>query len=528
MWGLIIAAAWIVAEYVYHQARTPDAPAWSPDVAIPLTTVDSPVPLLYGRVRVTAPILTYASPVYARQVNSDNDFFGYDYYLDMMFVVGIPFEGGANQIFGVYIGDKVVPEQASFNSIHPELSGLFLKDLTGNGNFEDGDGTGARITLNLPPTGSPADQGCVEFLNGNVAQQLVDPTSGTPSTQAGRYMTAGTGVLLTPSDDELWNYGLGNVTANHVPGYRGYLSAFLWSTIGAAHWTVGINPQVNAYSFEVGSYPPSVDRVGIDCNPVDVIRDLLTGSFGKLGIETSLVDNASFAAARATLKAEGHGFSRCFDMDATVEDMLAEICKQIDAVMYEEPRTGAIHIKLIRPDYDTENLQIINPDNCSELQNFAAGGWSDIANRVVLTFNDRVSDYKPNQAIAFSQANAVGQDGQVNELAITMPGITTQALANVVAARLLAAASRPSMKCRALVNRSFMRARLGDVYKLNWPEAGISNIVFRVAAVTLGALENGAVTLDLVQDYFYTHRNRPPEAIIDEIGGVHTIGDEIP
>lgn len=512
--GLIIAAGFLVGEYIYHWLTRPPPPPPATEITVPLTEVGTPVPLVYGRIRVEKPILAYISTPPPPQYRSD--FASYEYFIDVFMILGIPIQGGANRIYNVWVGDLLLTQLADLPA------GRFLKDYVGSGNFESGGQiTGATTTGVF--VGDTVDQGWtskgnIEFLNGNSTQKLVDPTTGVPSTAAGLYMTS-TALLgdnaIFGDHDEPWNYGVGHLNPNVIPGYRGFLTAFHWSQRSDhAHWSLGLTPSMPAYSYEVGSYPSvgffGIGPVGVDCNPVTVISDILTGGLGKLGLPLSYIDQASFIGAAVTLANENHGYSRAFDTRMTTADMLQEICLQIDGVLFEDAAAGTIKLKLIRADYDPATLPVISPDNCEELQNFAASGYTDVINRVVLTFTDRISNYKPGTATAFNQANAVGQDGQVNEMQVKCPGITSQVLANTVADRFLAAACRPLMKCRAVVNRSFLRLLPGSAVKLRWPEANISNIVFRVAGHSKGTLENGAIGLDLVQDYFYTHRGYPP------------------
>jgi hypothetical protein len=521
MWPLLISLAIMGGEYVYHRWIDPPPPPPKADtIQIPLTETGSPIPLLYGRCRAASPILAYTS----RVINSESLGATYGnafvYSIDLFFVIGVPFKNGICHIYNFWVGDVRYQQDPEY------LTGKVLGDLVGNGNYEDNGGSG--ITLRTPALNIGSDYpgryslGTLEFLNGNTSQQLVNPNTSTPTTRAGLYMTSTTWLdqravgAFSPTTAEPWNYGVGYTPGGQVPGYRGYLCAFHWSTtqipMERTHWTVGVTPQVPAYSYEIGSYP-AASAFGlinnVDCNPIDVINDLLTDS-RKLGVDPSLIDSNSFTVAGVILANESHGYSRCFTEAINLAEMLAEVLRQIDGALYWDPRVGQMKIKLVRGDYDPVTLPIVTPDNCVELQNFAAGGWTDIVNRVVVKFSDRVSDYKPGTAIALSQANAVGQDGAIREVTVNYPGCCTQALANDLAARDLAALSRPLMKCRALVNRSFLRLFPGDVVKLNWPEANIANIIMRVVGIGRGTLESGVIPVDLVQDYFYVHRGYPP------------------
>ncbi len=156
---------------------------------------------------------------------------------------------------------------------------------------------------------------------------------------------------------------------------------------------------------------------------------------------------------------------------------------------------------------------------------FAAGGSTDVPNKITITFTNRSDGSQSGQAYAINQANALGQDGEVREITIDMPGVCTQVVANQIASRELQARSRPIMKCRAVVNKTMLRVNPGDAIMVTWPEYGISRMVFRVGAVNRGVRDDGKISLELLQDYFYQWRRLPPEASREHVHlGLPTVG----
>lgn len=550
----IIAAGLIIGDFVYH--RWIDPPVYKPDprgIQIPLTDDGTAIPLVYGRVRVRQAIVAWTSdPVF---VAPDDIFIPNGtaggvvsnqtalYFMNMLLGVGIPFYLGNQTLFQMWVGDVAMLMQVHDSTV------TNLSDLQGNGGgfvsgfatAEDGDPT--YVPPFTGPVVGPSCQrlavvcmivtvpgagcstfGAVEFLNGNIFQRLVDDASPyTPRTEAGYYMTVTAGSPLPPV--ECWN---GTLDPSLIPGYRGLMCVFLYGKESPSqtlrHWCIGASPTVPAYSFEVSSYPqtplgPSA-MIGAEANPADVIFDLLTSPIGKLGIDSSRIDVAgTFTAVANTLAAEGMGYSRAFDANATAADMINEILVQIDGTIYEDPVDGLIKLKLVRADYDPLAAPAITTDNCIELQSFALGGWTDIPNKVRIVYPDRQDDYRDGSATGHSLANAAAQDGETREVVLRMPGVTTQNLAAQIADRELDARSKPLMKVRAIVDRTFYTTVPGDVVRVYWPEYGIAGVVFRVAAVNRGTLEDGRITLDLIQDFFYVYRLRPPVA-----GGILSFG----
>lgn len=456
------------------------------EVLIPSADDGAPVSLIYGRVRVRNPILAWHSTPTYEVFNITS----VSYAMNMFFVLGIPFDdgNGINRIHGMWAGDF-------------KLGGLSDPGILAGNGSETPAGM-ATPTL----AGSTLGDGQLEFLNGNPAQEVVNGL-GTSTFAAGiKMLASGTGG--------------GGLNFNNVPGYRGYMSAFLFNSLNGG-WYYGESASVPPYSFEAssyrdaGGYPATgaAAMIGSDSNPINVLWDLFKAKFGKLGYDTSLLDLPSWQAAAQTLYSESHGYSRYITNASDADGHIQEILRQIDGVLRENPTTGKIEIKLVRADYDPATIPHITRANCDKLTNFAAGGWTNIINKVRLVYTNRARDYVDDSELVQNQANAVGQNGQVNEQTIQMPGICETTVARNVGTRELAARSRPVIKCRAYVDRSFLRVMQGDAVKVTWSNPDIAGIIFRVANVERGTIKDSMIALDLISDFYYVHRNLPPRPL---------------
>lgn len=512
--GAIIAGEWVYHRYFEDQP----APQSVNQIQIPRVDDGAPYPIVYGTVLVKSPVLAWIDKGMFQQLHeSTTD--SWHYFASMLMVIGIPFNQGNQKLLSMYIGDTKLISGGGYR----------LDQLVGNGS--DYGVRQAIVELGTIPGNSqwPANAfGMVEFLDGNATQLLSQQSSPyTALSYAGLHMNN----VTSPSANLEKLYG--TIDPRDTPGYRGVLSAFLFHNVSTGggytlnHWCLGSTASVSGYGFEIQTLPSSFlgpnQQVSVadgdiyrqfgDVNPIDVIYDILTGTNGKLALPTSRVNLTNFAAAARTLDTEGHGFSRSFEGGQTAGEMIQEILRQIDAVMYEDPLTGLINITLIRNDYTPTSLPKIDPSNCEKLQNFAVGGWTGIPNKVVITYTNRGDQYREASAVAQNQANAAAQDGEIRVVTLNMPGICSQGVALNVASRELTARSRPLMKCSAIVNRTFYAVNPGDCVMLSWPEWGISNVVFRVANVSRGTLEDGRVKLDLIQDYYFVWRAQPPTAV---------------
>lgn len=490
-WQAIAYGSFLVANYVYHRwfAEEPPKPKPAGEIQIPRVDEGATYPLLYGRCRVRSPILAW----HTRYPLAISVTYGFNYRLDMFMLLGIPFKNVAARLHNIWVGDVKLlwASYANGGTADPTIG---IPPYSGT-TFP---GTHGFVALG-PPHNQPGQMGAigglVQFYDGNAAQKHTEPADPwTANTVAGAHM----------------KFVPGN--GNRIPGYRGFLAVFHFAVAspdGANLWGMGDSPQVSPYSYEIASYPSDSDafNVGVEANPAKVLYDLLTGEFGKLKFDSTRIDGISFSAAKQRLQEEGNGYSRAIEDAPDASQIVQEILQQIDGVLYEDPADGKIHIKLIRDDYDPAALIGVTTENCEEIQNLALGGFENVVNKVRLLFTDRSRDYIDGSAVAHNQAVAAGQDGEVRETLIRMPGVCTQALANELAARELAALSRPITKMRAIVDRTFYRVTPGDPVRVTWPEYGFDGRVFRVASVSRGTLASGQIALDLIEDFFYTWRD---------------------
>ncbi len=486
----------LIASQIYHRLteKDPAKPKSANDIQIPKIEDGASLQLIYGRCRVRAPLLAYTSSVLAADhyAVGGGPAIGVFYCMDLFMILGIPFEQTSSRLWNMWSGEL------KFTWFSSPFTGGEIDHSSGSPPYT---GPGASGTLGeyshwilLPPVTdnfTTNTQGDVQFYDGRADQ----------SHTAGIYGRSYLGRSMIDN-------GAG---ASSIPGFRGYLSLIHINRLNVPlgnRWIVGDSPSLSGYSYEVSSYPAdsTAFNVGLEANPARVLLDLLIGTLGKLHLDASRIDYDSFSAAAIRLQEEGNGYSRALEGGGTASDLIAEILEQIDATLYEDPRDSKIRIKLIRDDYDWSALIGVTTENCEELTGFAAGCWDSIITKVRVVFTDRSRDYHPGSATAHNQAKAFSGE-EVRELVIQMPGVCTQALANELAARELAARSRPIAKCRAVVDRTFAGTMPGDPIRVTWPEYGIDGRVFRVAAVNRGTLANGKIALDLIEDFFYVWRN---------------------
>jgi len=296
-----------------------------------------------------------------------------------------------------------------------------------------------------------------------------------------------------------------------IPGYRGRISAFLYNNIGGFYF--GPSGSFPSVEFEASSYHtghPQLStfaRVGSDSNPVNVIYEILTSPF-LMVIPDAVIDVSSFQSAQYTLHTETHGYSRFWAERVEASEMLHDVLRQIDGLLYFDQREQKIKIKLIRPDFQPSELFEINRRNCMKLTAFAMGGRSTV-NNVVVTYRDRSAGYEVKSVRAVDEANTVSS-GRATVEELDYPGCCDGETARRLAARELAARSKPFVRCKAIVKRTALRVQPGDAVKLVFTNPDV-NAIFRVVDVDRCSQDDGAIVLDLVLDTSYVWRGQNPQ-----------------
>ena len=487
MWFQIAAGLLMFGEFVYYGTR--DAPHPPPaQFSLPKTDEGSAIPIVYGTCRVRSAPLAWAGNWDPEPTGGVNV-----YSLNMLWVVGAPFTNGTMALASIYVNNFkliLLPFTPPVGVIPGPFTGQSTFTTSNGFNLFGGPGLGGGIV------------GTVEFWDGRSTQTISNGLHGGPGSHASTIQAYVSGDIPTSPPAP---FVLGSVDPTLIPGYRNLALCFL------SAWEIGETAQMVPYSFEVtslssGSAADMGRSLPNDADPAAVLYDLLTGVWGRLALGTDKLNIGSFQTASLTLYGEGHGYSRAIETtdDATI--VIGDVLRQINGIIFQEPTTGQLTLKLIRNDYDVNILPTVNPDNARPDGSgwYQVSGWSETLNQIRVIYTNRASAYADDQAIAQNAANVTAQGGKLRSMDVRFAGCSSADLARKLAARELNAVSRPQATASVVVNRSFYGIRPGDVVRFTWPQLGISNMVMRVANVDLGQLHKGEIALKMIRDVFDT------------------------
>ena len=425
------------------------------DIQFPRATEDAPIPLVLGRVRMNAPNTLWYGDYSTDKIkekiktglfSSTRVTVGYEYYLGLDLGLCL---GPGVRLRQIFIDEESV-WTGSTSSTAVTTGSISAKKLFGG--YKEGGGWVGDFTF-----------------------------------YPGSY------------DQAVNSYLEGQVGAGNVPAYRGI------SRIVFENNLIGESSQLRKMSFVLDKYTDDLGlsndgKIGDDINPAEAIYQILTDEWSGLGIDATRIDTTTLTAIGEVLYTEGNGCSVLVTSAAEGKKVLTEILRQIDGIIFQDPETGDISFKLIRQDYTVGDLPTYDESDILSIKNFTKTSWEDVVAQVKVSYPQRD---KESSAVAVSQdmatANMVGRMRTAN---VSFPFCYEPALANELASRERAQQSVPLFRMTLEMNRNGYSLRPGDVFRVSWPEYGISQIVMRVQKHDLGELLNNKVVIDCLQDVF--------------------------
>ncbi len=414
------------------------------EFSVPTAEEGRVIPVAFGTCHIRGPNCVWYGDLATEAIETDKQVTGYRYYLGMHYVLC---HGPVDDVLEVRWDGRIPSITSSTLATYKRIT-VNAKDLFGQ---DDG------------------IRGTLDAYFGGLAQV------------ASPYLVSAIGAAL--------------------PGLRGICHVVL-----NRPW-LGNSPYIKPISFVVRRLPNSLSLsagahdISTDANPACMLYEILTDQRWGLGLPVGSIDVTGFRAAGVTLKAEGFGLSMLFDGASTARDMIDEILRHIDALVYSDPSTGLLTLKLIRADYTLGSLPVLDTTNLVSCE-LVRPAWEETRNHVRVRYVDRASDFAERVANAQDLANIQVRAGDVSVEDLDFMGISNGALAQRVAARSLKSESYPIARLELVANRTAHAVRPGDVYKLSWPPLGIVDMVVRLSDPGYGTLTDGRVTMQALEDVF--------------------------
>lgn len=266
--------------------------------------------------------------------------------------------------------------------------------------------------------------------------------------------------------------------------------------VGGSNIIRGTHPAEFRSHFRVGL------PFGESMNPIHALRETLTNKDWGEGIDESKIDDEVFYQAAVVCHNEGLDYCNVLTDLGQTKRLIKDITDYVDGVLYYNPATDKVTIKLIRDDYVIEQLPTFNESVISEITGYKRQHSKDLINSVTIRFHDAVKG--SNETFTIHDLVASERAGKVVSAAISYDGCATARAAEVVAKRDLAALSQSVISFRARLTPPATPLGLGDPIVVSYRDLGIEQVVMRVSSISYGDGLTGGISVNLIQDVFAT------------------------
>lgn len=383
--------------------------------------------------------------------------------------------------------------------IAADLSGLgYAYAGTGNGVISFLSGGADARTEEITATATTPASGFMRFaVRGSISGFIGTATADTAFSSYRINITIETGSTAFVTGDK---FTIQSKHATQSPAYKG-LCQMIWRQV-----YTGITPNPKPIKVRLRkcvdpfAQGAGVANIGGDANGILVIYDLMTNDFFGLGFLPAKFDIPAFMAAAVVIADEGLGISFQQDSVQTADSIIGEILRHLDGVIYTDPSSGLWTVKLARDDYDADTIPMLDADAIEKFD-FARGSWGETTNYVVVTYLSRAANFNDRTVLSYDPAN-IAICGEVRAENMDFKYISDRLTASVISMRALRTMTYPLAKVKIICNRKAWNYRMGQVFKVNWPELGIVGMIVRISHINYGELRNGKITIDAVEDIF--------------------------
>lgn len=236
-------------------------------------------------------------------------------------------------------------------------------------------------------------------------------------------------------------------------------------------------------------------------NPAHIIYECLTNPLWGRGLPASYIDENSFVYAANTLCNEGFGLCFAWQRTEEIDQFIELVQKHIGSVLYADPETGKMTLRLIRNDYVAADLPTFTPTTgLLDITEDDASSQDEIFSEIIGTGRDPIKN-EDFQVRVHNLAARQSQDGP-NTNKVDYTGIPTRDLMARVLQRDLQVHASGLKKLSVVLDRAGWQIRPGMCFRVSDTRRGIANMVLRAGEITDQSFRDGKITIKAVQDVY--------------------------
>lgn len=241
-------------------------------------------------------------------------------------------------------------------------------------------------------------------------------------------------------------------------------------------------------------------NIAEDANPANVIYEILKNEYWGCGYSDDRIDLKSLYELGKQCNEEGLGISCVINNQATAGEYITKILRHINGVKYDNPKTGKLTFKLIRNDFEIENLKVFDVSNCSKME-FTRLDWTETQGGINLTYTNAEDKYENGTLIIQDIANSMITHNYTENNA-DGSYFTTAENAKALANLYLTSSAYPYATINFTCNRDAYDLTIGEPIVVTWKPYGIAQQIFRVTDIDYGSLTGGEIQVTAIEDIF--------------------------
>ena len=236
-------------------------------------------------------------------------------------------------------------------------------------------------------------------------------------------------------------------------------------------------------------------------NPAHIIYECTTNPEWGNGIPVALLDENSFIRAANQLCAEEFGLCIAWLRKEDIDVFIQSIVDHIGAAFYTDRETGLLTLRLIRDDYNDEDLPLFTPETglIAIVEDDTSSSDTQFS-EVIVTFRDPITN--EDGTARAQNLGALAAQGSLTSYSVNYQGIPTKDLAGRVATRELKAQASGLARYTVKLDRSGWRIAPGMPFRVRDLKRGIESVTLRASEIDDSSLTQGVITVKAVQDVF--------------------------
>lgn len=298
-----------------------------------------------------------------------------------------------------------------------------------------------------------------------------------------------------------------------VPNFRGVVTLWFDGLVAA------MNPYPKEWSFRIRRYDagwydddpwyPAKARVLLfsenggpihAMNGAHMLYEVNTNPEWGRGMPPELIDENSYIVAANTLCAEGLGLCIPWFRQENIKEFIPVIINHIGGVQYVDRETGKLTLRLIRNDYDPDDLPLFTPDTgLIDIVDDDSSGEETAYNEIIVIGFDPTT--KEDIQVRVHNLASIQSQGEIISTTYEYRGFPTRKLVAQAALRELKV-QLPLRKMNVILDRRGWRIAPGMPFRVSHPDKGINNVILRAGECRDGTLTDGKITVKAVQDVF--------------------------